>query len=280
MTTISANYQSDPSALAIAAQMQARTPTADPLRFMPDVHPSRIPKHVAIIMDGNGRWAETRGLSRSAGHRAGAKALVDITDDCCRAGIEQLTAYSFSNENWKRPEDEVAAIMGLCSEFLAKEHDNLVANKIRYRVIGQRDRLPREVLETIQWVEESTAQNTGFTLCMAFNYGSRMEITDATRRIAAEIKSGSLSLDDINEQAITDHLYTAGMPDPDLLIRTAGEMRLSNFFLWQLSYAEIYVTQAQWPDFKAQELHEAIRAFAARQRRFGGLNPPSGSQTP
>jgi undecaprenyl diphosphate synthase len=294
-------HASDPSALAIIDSMRRRSPKADPLSLLPDIHPSRIPRHIAIIMDGNGRWAMDRGFPRMVGHRGGAAAVREIVDEAGRLGIEALTLYSFSLENWKRPKEEIDALMQLCMTYLDGEREHLKRENIRFKVIGRRRApqlpllpvsrgvpapaagergggeegaasLPDSVIRAIEEVEQATAHCTGPTLCLAINYGSRAEITDAVRAIAAAAKSGTLDPREINESTIAEHLYTSGLPDPDLLIRTAGEMRISNYLLWQISYAELYITDCYWPDFGRPQLHEAIRVFAGRRRRFGGLD--------
>jgi undecaprenyl diphosphate synthase len=255
----------------VLAKMQARNPKSDPLSHLPDVPPSRIPRHVAIIMDGNGRWAQSRGFPRMFGHRNGAKAVREIAEHASVLGIEALTLYSFSLENWKRPEDEVQALMDLCITYLEGERDALVRAGTRFRVIGRREGLPKAVLDAIDNVTEATKDGTAGTLCLAINYGARAEIVDAARSLAADAARGALDPKQIDEKAFADRLGTAGMPDPDLLIRTAGEMRVSNYLLWQISYAELYMCDVLWPDFDALQLNEAVRAFAKRRRRFGGI---------
>ena len=237
-----------------------------------NIPPDRLPAHVAIIMDGNGRWARQRGLPRFAGHRAGASTVRLIVEECARIGLKQLTLYSFSTENWNRPPEEVAMLMDLYVEYMKSQRKLLIDNNIQFVQIGRLEGLPPPVLAELTNTLNATKSNTGMTLCLAINYGSRSEITDAVRQIAAEIKSGQLAPEQISEQTISDHLYTKGMPDPDLLVRTAGEMRLSNFLLWQISYAELYVTPAPWPEFSIEELHKALQNFAARNRRFGGVD--------
>jgi undecaprenyl diphosphate synthase len=237
-----------------------------------DVPPKRLPRHIAIIMDGNGRWALERNQPRIAGHRAGAKAVRDVVIESDRLGIEYLTLYSFSVENWKRPPEEVGALMELCLEYLVKERKELIDNNIRFLQIGRREGLPRSVLKEVDETVAISSHCTGLTLSLALNYSSRTEITDAVRAIAGEVQAGRLRLDEIDEDAITGHLYTAGLPDPDLLIRTAGELRVSNYLLWQISYAEIHVTDVYWPDFGVRDLHAAIRDYASRCRRFGGVD--------
>ncbi len=240
-----------------------------------DVPPVRRPRHIAIIMDGNGRWARQRNQPRIAGHRAGAKAVRDIVVECQRLGVGYLTLFSFSMENWKRPADEVRGLMGLYLQYLGKERQELVENNIRFLQLGRREGLPESVLRAVDQTIAVTSQCTGLTLCLALNYGARTEITDAVQAIAREVQAGHLQIADIDEDTISHHLYTAGLPDPDLLIRTAGELRVSNYLLWQISYAEIQITDVYWPDFRVQHLHDAIRDYADRDRRFGGLDHTS-----
>ena len=231
----------------------------------------RWPVHVAVIMDGNGRWAQARGLPRAAGHREGVETVRRIVTESARLGLGALTLYSFSSENWKRPADEVAALMFLCCEFLRLERPTMLRENIRFRRIGRREGLPPEVLAELDETERATAHATGLTLCLALNYGSRTEIADAARALAQEVAAGTRSLDSIDEQAVASRLYTAGIPDPDLLVRTAGEMRVSNYLLWQISYAELHVTETLWPDFTVADFHHALADFARRDRRFGGV---------
>ena len=246
--------------------------TVDDKYALKDVAPERRPRHIAIIMDGNGRWARRRNQPRVAGHRAGAKSVREIVIACGRLGLEALTLYSFSIENWKRPTEEIGALMGLYVEYLRKEKQEMLDNNIRFLQIGRRKGLPKEVLEGMDEVIDATAHCSGLKLVLALNYGSRTEITDAMRDIACKVRDGQLTPEQITEQTISDHLYTAGLPDPDLLIRTAGELRVSNYMLWQISYAELYVTDTFWPDFEVTHLHDAIRDFAGRNRRFGALD--------
>ena len=232
------------------------------------------PRHIAIIMDGNGRWAQARGLDRTDGHRAGVQATRTVIETAARAGVEVLTLFSFSTENWKRPVEEVNALMGLITELLPGEREQMVDNGIRFRVIGDRSAkggLPPEVLEEIKRTEAATKDATGMTLVIALNYGSRQELVHATRTLATQAASGTLQPDDIDEDMLGNALWTTGLPDPDLLIRTAGELRVSNYLLWQISYAELYVDECNWPDFDAAALHQAIEAFADRRRTRGGL---------
>lgn len=270
----------DAQARQAVATMRRFAPHADPQRLMPDVHPSRIPRHVAIIMDGNGRWAQARGLPRIAGHRAGAKTVRNIVRACGDIGIEVLTLYSFSVENWRRPKDEIDALMELCVAYCTSERDSLVKENIRIRVVGDLEGLPGPVREALASIQAATSELTGPTLALAINYGGRTELVHAARSIARDVQAGKLSPEQVDETLLGNRLYTAGLPDPDLLIRTAGEMRVSNFLLWQISYAEIHVTQRLWPDFDGADLHAAVRDYACRQRRFGGLpsvppEPPS-----
>ncbi len=254
--------------------LQSKTPTSDaatanvPQLQLPH---AALPRHVAIIMDGNGRWAVAQGKDRTYGHRRGAEAVRPIVTECARLGLDALTLYSFSTENWSRSEAEVGFLMKLYAEYLIAERETLMENNVRFVQVGRRAGLPDDVLHELDHTAEMTAQNTGLTLCLALNYGSRAEITDAVRAIAHKVQNGELDPEAISQQTISDHLYTAGLPDPDLLIRTAGEMRLSNYLLWQISYAEFYVADMCWPDFGVPELHEAIRAYASRQRKFGSV---------
>src|SRR5688572_4611626 len=242
-----------------------------------DIPRERFPRHIAVIMDGNGRWAVKRGMERVKGHAEGAKTVRKVVTECARlrkhhGGPDYLTLYSFSIENWKRPLEEVTFLMQMYVDYLKQERPTLMENNIRFRQIGRLDNLPDGVLEEMNRTIELTKGNTGLTLVLALNYGSRTEIIDAVKAIAEKTRAGVLRSADINEETISDHLYTAGMPDPDLLVRTAGEMRVSNYLLWQISYAELYVSDVLWPDFDEPELHNAIRAFASRNRRFGALD--------
>jgi len=230
---------------------------------------SRLPRHVAIIMDGNGRWAAKRSLPRVLGHRAGAGAVRRTVEAAARLGIECLTLYAFSTENWKRPRYEIRALMDLLTEYLRKELHSLKENNIQFRMIGRSEDLHLSVLEQIRKAELSTLQNSGLRLNIALNYGGRAEIVDAFRKLAGEVSAGRLQPKDIDEEAIHRSLYTRELPDPDLLIRTSGEMRISNFLLWQIAYAEIHVTETFWPDFGEDDLFAALIDYQKRERRYG-----------
>jgi len=262
----------DERARVVIERMRRVNPDADPLRYLPDVHPERIPRHVAIIMDGNGRWAERQGFPRVFGHRNGAISVRAVVEQAGRLGIEYLTLFSFSSENWQRPREEIEALMQLCVAYCRGEREALLRQNIRVRVIGSREGLPGEVVEALDELVEATGKCTGPTLCLAINYGARAEIVEAARALAREAASGRLDPEAIDEQAFAGRLQTAGMPDPDLLIRTAGQLRVSNYLLWQISYAELYVSDVYWPEFGAEQLNQAVRAYAARDRTFGGLN--------
>lgn len=233
--------------------------------------PARMPRHVAIIMDGNGRWANERGLERAEGHLRGVQSVRSTIEEGCRLGIEQLTLYCLSVENWKRPQTEIEFLMQLLHQYLIAERDEIMAQNIRFTTIGRRAELPDFVLSEIDESIRISRDNRGMTLCLAINYGGRTEIVDAIQALARRVAKGDLEPDQIDEAAVAASLYTAGMPDPDLLIRTAGEMRVSNYLLWQISYAELWVTQKCWPDFDVPLFHQALRDYASRVRRFGGL---------
>lgn len=235
------------------------------------LEPEQLPRHIAIIMDGNGRWARQRGLPRIRGHEAGTEAVREIVTECARLGIGYLTLYSFSTENWRRPKAEIDFLMDLYARYLVKERPTMMDNDVRFLQIGRREPLPEGVLRELDETVEMTRHNRGLTLLLALNYGSRQEIVDAARAIAADVAAGRLAAEQIDEHVFARALYTAGVPDPDLLIRTAGERRVSNYLLWQISYAEIYVEPASWPEYRKGHLHAAIRDFAARQRRFGDI---------
>ena len=222
-------------------------------------------------MDGNGRWAQRQGLPRIEGHRRGVASVRRTTEECARLDIEQLTLYCLSSENWKRPQRELEFLMHLLEQYMIEERSTIMDQNIRVTVIGRRDDIPEAVRREMQKTVDMSAANDGLRLCLAINYGSRRELVDAVRDIATEVAANRLALSDITEELVGQHLYTSGMSDPDLLIRTAGEMRVSNFLLWQISYAEIWVTDHCWPEFRESDLHQAIRDYAARDRRFGGL---------
>jgi undecaprenyl diphosphate synthase len=247
------------------------TPT-DILPDLSDLQPDRLPRHVAIIMDGNGRWARGRGLPRIEGHRNGVTSVRRVTEECARLGIQQITLYCLSSENWKRPAEELDFLLQLLQQYLVEERPTIMEHNIRVKWIGRREGLPEEAVRALDETVRLSSGNTGLCVCLAINYGGRAELVDAVRRIADEVRGGTLNPAAIDEETISARLYTAGMSDPDLLIRTAGEMRISNYLLWQISYAEIWVTDVCWPDFDEGQLHAALRSYAARNRRFGGLS--------
>lgn len=236
-----------------------------------------LPRHIAVIMDGNGRWAQQRGLPRIEGHRRGVRSVRCMVEECSRLGLQQLTLFCFSSENWKRPQRELTLLMHLLKQYVIEERREIMRQGLRFRVIGKRHELDPTIQAEIRKTEEAAAENQGMTLCLAVNYGARQEITDAVRAIAEEVQRGVLAAEDVSECTVASHLMTAGMPDPDLVIRTAGEMRISNFLLWQISYAELWVSEKHWPDFRESELHAALQSFASRDRRFGGLSEVTGS---
>ena len=228
---------------------------------------NRIPQHIAIIMDGNGRWATDRGLDRTFGHKAGLDTVKKITAECARLGVKYLTLYTFSTENWNRPAYEIEALMGLVLSFI--EMELFTDNNVKFKMIGDLKRLPDSVQDKIHYMEDLTAKNDGMTMVVAMSYSSKLELTRATRLIAEEVKQGTLKPEDISEQTINDHLWTNQMPDPELLIRTGGELRISNYLLWQCAYSEFYFCDTYWPDFDEEALHKAIADYQGRQRRFG-----------
>ena len=231
----------------------------------------KIPVHVAIIMDGNGRWAKKRGLPRTAGHAQGARTVEQILEDADHMGIRYLTVYAFSTENWSRPDSEVKALMNLLRTYMKTSLAKCARNNVRIRVIGDKSRLDKDLQDSIANLEKETASNTGIGFQIAINYGSRDEIVRAVQAAAQKVSSGELRPEDIKEAAISDSLDTAGIPDPDLLIRTGGEQRISNFLLWQTAYSELYFCDAAWPDFNKNELEKAVDAYNNRERRYGGL---------
>jgi len=232
---------------------------------------SSIPRHVAVIMDGNGRWAQQRGLPRLAGHEQGSKSIRQCVEACMESGVEFLTLYAFSSENWKRPVLEVNGLMILLEKFLNEKKEEMLREGVRLRAIGRLDDLPKACRVKLNEVMDATAHNTRLNVILALSYSGRTEILDAVRSVAAEAAAGTLGPGDITPELISSHLYTAGIPDPDLLIRTSGEMRISNFLLWQLSYTEIHVTKKLWPDFGKPDFLEALQDFSGRQRRYGGV---------
>lgn len=244
-----------------------------------EVPPERRPKHIAIIMDGNGRWAQNKGLARIEGHLRGVESVRRVMESCRDFGIEVLTLYCLSSENWKRPAQELEFLMALLREYLIAERESLVENNLQLKIIGKRDGLPPEVQAEMDHTLQACADNDGMTLCLAINYGARLELVDAIQDIAKQVQQGQLAIDEINEDVVSKNLYTAGLLDPDLLIRTSGEMRISNFLLWQISYSELWVTETLWPEFGRDHLAEAISAFGNRKRRFGGLNEDSSDET-
>ncbi len=239
--------------------------------LLSQIDAERIPKHIAVIMDGNGRWAKLRGKPRIFGHREGAESVRSILDTCARLGVKAVTLYAFSTENWKRPEDEVSGLMQMLKVYLKKELKTVDKNNIRFRAIGKISGLDTEIQKQIAAAEAKTADNTGMTLCVALNYGGRAEIVEACRKAIEKLSKNGNSIENFSEADIEENLYTHGLPDVDFLIRTSGEMRISNFLLWQLAYSELYVTETLFPDFRRAEIFKAILEFQKRDRRFGGV---------
>jgi len=237
---------------------------------------TRLPSHIAVIMDGNGRWAKKRSLPRVSGHRQGIKSVREIVETSARIGLKVLTLYAFSVENWKRPRTEVNTLMNLLREYLHKELQTLLKNNIRFEVIGRWHELPKAVADDLEWGRQKTKSNTGLLFNIALNYGGRTELVDAFRNILKEQSRNGNDPEALTEETISEHLYTSGMPDPDLLIRTSGELRISNFLLWQIAYAEIWVTDVLWPDFRKQHLYQAIIDYQKRERRYGGITKTVG----
>ncbi len=232
----------------------------------------KIPRHIAVIMDGNGRWARQQGLRRILGHETGAENVREITRECARLGVGRLTLYAFSAENWRRPQSEVDALMRLLKQYLISERREIMDNDIRFKAIGRLHELPEDVRVELARTTEMSAANKGMVLCLALAYGGRHEIVDAVRRLARDVREGRCAPESIDETSIARCLYDPEAPDPDLLIRTGGDLRISNFLIWQISYAELWVTQVKWPDFHKEHLHEAIRDYSRRDRRFGGIH--------
>ncbi|GMV93939.1 MAG: isoprenyl transferase [Candidatus Hydrogenedentota bacterium] len=244
--------------------------TRDMTDELPQIDRDRVPRHVAVIMDGNGRWAAQHDVSRAAGHEAGAKSVRAVVEACRELGVSVLTLYAFSTENWRRSKLEVDALFRLLSKYIGIELESIHKENIRVSVMGRMDGLPQRAQRDLRHSMELTANNTAMTLNVAINYGARAELADAARAIAREVKAGKLDPDSVDEACVAEHLYVPHLPDPDLLIRTSGEMRLSNFMLWQLSYAEIVAVPTLWPDFRKPHLYAAIAEYQSRQRRFGG----------
>lgn len=263
---------SDEDGFAVKASDLVKPANRDEAALLDKLDVKRLPQHVAVIMDGNGRWAQKRHLPRVAGHRAGVKTARAVIETCSHLKISCLTLYAFSLENWRRPQAEVDFLMRLLREYLKRELPDIHKNNVRLLVIGRAEQLPDGVRKDIDDAMKLTAQNTGLTLIVALNYGGRAELVDAFNAMLDGVRSNGLSSSKVDEQTISDHLYTAGLPDPDLLIRTSGEMRVSNFLLWQIAYAEIYVTETLWPDFSRGRLLEALVDFQKRERRYGGLS--------
>ncbi len=239
------------------------------MNYKQQIQQDRIPRHIAIIMDGNGRWAKRQGLARMFGHRQGVETVHRITEAAAELGIEYLTLYAFSTENWNRPKEEVDALMALLVDTIAKETPTLMKNNIRLQTIGDISRLPQATHDKFVACIHQTSQNTGLTLVIALSYSARWELIRSTQLLASAVRDGKMLVEDINEEAISSHLTTSNMPDPDLLIRTSGELRISNFLLWQLAYAELYFTDCLWPEFTNEEFYHAIVDYQHRERRFG-----------
>lgn len=247
--------------------------------FKEHIDPNNVPQHIAVIMDGNGRWAKKKGAMRIFGHRNAVKAVREVTEGCGEIGVKYLTLYAFSTENWSRPKDEVEGLMELLVNTLKEEIKSLMENRVKLITIGETSHLPRDCQKKLAWAMEETKNNTGLTVILALSYSGRWELKEAVKTMAQEVKNGSLDPESITEDIITKHLQTTGIPDPELLIRTSGEMRISNFLLWQIAYTELYITPTLWPDFRKEHLYEAIWSYQQRERRFGKtseqLNPVS-----
>jgi undecaprenyl diphosphate synthase len=247
-------------------------PYTDEELFARSLSRQTLPQHIAVIMDGNGRWAQQQGWPRIEGHRRGVQSVRSMVEECSRLGLKQLTLFCFSSENWKRPQRELTLLMALLKQYVIEERREIMRQGLQFRVIGNLQQLDAGIQAEIQKTVTAASNNSGMTLCLAVNYGARQEITEAVQRIATRVKAGEVSPEEISEQVVADHLMTAGMPDPDLVIRTAGELRISNFLLWQVSYAELWVSPKFWPEFREPDLHQALQSFASRDRRFGGLS--------
>lgn len=245
--------------------------------FREHIDPNNLPRHIAVIMDGNGRWAKKKGAMRIFGHRNAVQSVKDVTEACGELGVKYLTLYAFSTENWNRPKEEVEGLMELLVNTLKKEIKTLMDNQVKLKTIGDTSHLPKDCQDNLQWAKNETSKNDGLTLILALSYSGRWEITEAVKKIAHEVKEGTLNPDAVNDGVIENYLETAGIPDPELLIRTSGELRVSNFLLWQIAYTELYITPTLWPDFRKENLYEAIWSYQQRERRFGKtseqLNP-------
>lgn len=236
-----------------------------------DINLDKVPAHIAIIMDGNGRWAKSRFMPRTYGHKVGVETIRKVVKECSRLGVKYLTLYAFSTENWKRPKDEVSALMGLLVKYLRNELEELHKNNVKILTIGDISKLPQACIEELDHAKEKTKDNTGLVMSLALNYGGRNDLVNAVKNISQEVVDGKISVDDIGDDLISSHLSTKESPDPDLVVRTSGEQRLSNFLLWELAYSEFYFTDIHWPDFDEKELQKAIFAYQSRDRRFGGI---------
>ncbi|WP_314048981.1 isoprenyl transferase [Peptostreptococcus stomatis] len=236
-----------------------------------DINLDKVPAHIAIIMDGNGRWAKSRFMPRTYGHKVGVETIRKVVKECSRLGIKYLTLYAFSTENWKRPKDEVSALMGLLVKYLRNELEELHKNNVKILTIGDISKLPQACIEELDHAKEKTKDNTGLVMSLALNYGGRNDLVNAVKNISQEVVDGKISVDDIGDDLISSHLSTKESPDPDLVVRTSGEQRLSNFLLWELAYSEFYFADIHWPDFDEKELQKAIFAYQSRDRRFGGI---------
>lgn len=243
--------------------------------FKDQIDFSNLPQHIAIIMDGNGRWAKKKGAARIFGHRNAIQAVTDVTEGCGELGIKYLTLYAFSTENWGRPKDEVDGLMELLVNTLKKEIQNLMENQVKLQTIGDISHLPKACQKNLEEAKEMTSRNTGLTVLLALNYSGRWEILKAARKLAEEAQAGQLHPEDIDERLFSSLMETAGVPDPELLIRTSGELRISNFLLWQIAYTELYITKTLWPDFRKEDLYEAIYSYQHRERRFGKVLEPN-----
>lgn len=236
-----------------------------------DINLDKVPAHIAIIMDGNGRWAKSRFMPRTYGHKVGVETIRKVVKECSRLGVKYLTLYAFSTENWKRPKDEVSALMGLLVKYLRNELEELHKNNVKILTIGDISKLPQACIEELDRAKEKTKDNTGLVMSLALNYGGRNDLVNAVKKISQEVVDGKISVDDIGDDLISSHLSTKESPDPDLVVRTSGEQRLSNFLLWELAYSEFYFADIHWPDFDEKELQKAIFAYQSRDRRFGGI---------